>query len=173
MENTLFEQIAEILGAPISQVSDNPLSEVACIATNPPIFLQANERWLPGKIEASVKWPNDTRDPPKERNYSIDRGAKVLAKAILRDVVQANADRYAEEMARANEYADNVQKQKDAAERLARVSGGSSLDKGGFWHRNMSGRVSLGGGYLYVDYLTLTIEQAEKVLAMLSAEDRK
>jgi hypothetical protein len=169
MSKSLFEQIAETLNAPIRQAHERPLSEAAYIDTDPPIFCRAGGWKLDNKIAVSVSWPPGTRDAPKERTYGDQRGAETLAKAIQRDVLDANAAKYAEELERrANEQA-TATKREELAHELAALAGAPHVHEYGFSlpHRVGTAEASSSADSVYITLYSVSIEQAKRIIEAL------
>ena len=166
---TLFEQVASALNAPIRQAHERPLSEAAYIDTNPPIFCRAGGYQLDGKIEVGVSWPIDTRDRPKDRNYSDSRPVAVIAKAIQRDVLEPNAERYAMEVARRAKDERVAEKRIALANELAALAGAPHVRNHGFSLPGRSGTAEVGANAdsVYITLYSVSIDQAKRIIEAL------
>jgi len=166
---TLFEQVASALNAPIRQAHDRPLTEAAYIDTVPPLFCRAGGWGLDGKIEVGVNWPIDTRDRPKDRNYSDSRPADVIAKAIHRDVLAPNAKRYAEEVARRAQDERVAEKRIAVANELAALAGAPHVRGHGFSLPGFVGdaEVSLSAEQVYFTRFSVSVAQAKRIIDAL------
>jgi len=164
-----FEQIAELLHAPIRQAHDRPLTEAAYIDTNPPIFCRAGGYQLDGKIEVGVRWPAGTRDIPHQRKYSATRSAEVLAKAIQRDILDAHAARYREEVSRLAEEEARSNKRKLLAQELAELAGYGETHNYEFGLPGCSGSAEVGfsADSVYFTLYGVSVETAKKIIAAL------
>ena len=163
---TLFEQLAELLNAPIRQAHERPLSEAAYINANPPIFCRAGGWGLDGKIAIGVNWPADTRDRPKDRNYSDSRPADAIAKAIKRDVLAPNAERYAVEVARLAKEEDMAKKRIAVANELAALAGAPHVRNHGFSLPGFVGEaeVGLSADQVYFTRFSVSVAQAKRII---------
>ena len=166
---TLFEQIASLLNAPIRQAHDRPLTEAAYIDTIPPISCRAGGYQLDGKIEVGVRWPAGTRDTPHKRKYSATRSAEVLAKAIQRDILDAHAARYREEVSSLAGEEDTENRREMLAQELAELSGYDKArnDKFTLPGRSGSAEVGLGADSVYFTLYGVSVETAKKIIAAL------
>jgi len=170
---TFLEQIAVFLNAPIRQVHERPLSETAYIDTDPPIFCLAGGWGLAGKIAIGVNWPTGTRDRPKDRNYSDSRPADVIAKAIQRDVLDANAERYVEESERLAKEEDMAKKRIALANELAALAGAPHVRGHGFSLPGRSGTAEVGANAdsVYVTLYSVSIDQAKRIIEALKEDE--
>ncbi|MHB1024061.1 MAG: hypothetical protein ACYC0Z_16855 [Acidobacteriaceae bacterium] len=169
MSKSLFEQIAEALNAPIRQAHERPLSEAAYIDTDPPIFCRAGGWKLDNKIAVSISWPVGTRDAPKNRTYGDQRGAETLAKAIQRDVLDANAAKYKEELERrATEQATAI-KREELAQELAALADAPRVHDYEFSLPNRSGTAQVSGtaDSVYITLYSVTVGQAKRIIEAL------
>jgi len=168
-ELTLFEQIASALNAPIRRAYERPLSEAAYIDTVPPLFCRAGGWGLDGKIEVGVNWPIDTRDRPKDRNYSHSRPAEAITKAIKRDVLAPNAERYAEEVARRAKDESVAEKRIALANELAALAGAPHVRGHGFSLPGFIGdaEVSLSAEQVYFTRFNVSVAQAKRIIEAL------
>jgi len=166
---TLFEQIASLLNAPIRQAHDRPLTEAAYIDTNPPIFCRAGGYQLDGKIEVGVRWPAGTRDAPNKRKYSDTRSAEVIAKSIQRDVLDAHAERYREEVIRLAEEEARSNKRKLLAQELAELAGYGETHNYEFGLPGCSGSAEVGfsADSVYFKLYGVSVDTARKIIDVL------
>jgi len=171
--STFLEQLAELLNAPIRQAHERPLSEAAYIDTNPPIFCRAGGWGLDGKIEVGVKWPIETRDRPKDRNYSDSRPVKAIAKAVQRDVLAPNAERYAAEVARRAKDEATAEKRIALANELAALAGAPHVRGNGFSLPGFVGEaeVSLSADQVYFTRFSVSIDQAKRIIEALKEDE--
>ena len=172
-ELTLFEQIARALNAPIRQVHERPLSEAAYIDTDPPTFCRAGGWGLDGKMEVGINWPTDTRDRPRGRNYSDSRPAGIIAKAIQRDVLAPNAERYAEELARRAKDESIAEKRIALANELAALAGAPHVHNHGFSLPGRSGTAEVGvnADRVYIELYSVSLDQAKRIIEALKEDE--
>ena len=116
-----------------------------------------------------MNWPTDTRDRPKDRNYSDSRPADVIAKAIQRDVLAPNAERYAEELARRAKDESIAEKRIAVANELAALAGAPHACNHGFSLPNRSGTAEVGvnADSVYITLYSVSIDQAKRIIEAL------
>ncbi|MHB1955283.1 MAG: hypothetical protein ACYCOU_16235 [Sulfobacillus sp.] len=169
--NTLFEQIANELNASILRIGER--TDAVYMTTIPPLFLRTGGYQLKDKISVSVNYPHDTIKQ-KARIYSTSRSPQVLAKAIKRDVLKPNEDRYMQTVSMQNEI-----KQKEGArialtQELAKSYGGTidHYNDYRFFLPNFTGsaEIDFNGDTIYFKLHGVDITTARKILAVLSSE---